>query len=50
VAESFASSAALLERLVPRRCRRRAFPRIVTFFTNGSFDGIIDRFAAVAGV
>ena len=50
VAESFASSAALLERLVAQTLPPKGVPRIVIFFTNGSFDGIIDRFAAVAGV
>jgi len=47
-AQCFASSAALLERLKSQTLPPQGTARVVIFFSNGSFDGIIDRFAAAA--
>ena len=45
-----ATNAALLEKLTGDALRTTAGkPRVVVFFTNGSFDGIIGRFVAAAG-
>jgi UDP-N-acetylmuramate: L-alanyl-gamma-D-glutamyl-meso-diaminopimelate ligase len=45
-----ATNAALLEILTANTLRAAAGkPRVVVFFTNGSFDGIIGRFVAAAG-
>ena len=50
-AQAFASNAALLEKLcaetLPPASGARP-PRVVAFFTNGSFDGIIPKFVAAA--
>lgn len=43
-----ATNAALLERLAERTLSVRGRPRVVVFFTNGSFDGIIARYAEAA--
>jgi UDP-N-acetylmuramate: L-alanyl-gamma-D-glutamyl-meso-diaminopimelate ligase len=51
-AQAFASNAALLEALQGATLPIQAGsgrPRVVVFFTNGSFDGIIARYAAAAG-
>ncbi len=49
-AHSAATNAALLEMLTVNAVRGAAGrPRVVVFFTNGSFDGIIGRFVAAAG-
>ena len=47
-AQCFASSAALLDRLQAQTLPPRGAERVVIFFSNGSFDGIIDRFATAA--
>jgi UDP-N-acetylmuramate: L-alanyl-gamma-D-glutamyl-meso-diaminopimelate ligase len=47
-AQCFASSAALLERLKAQTLPPQGAERVVIFFSNGSFDGIIDRFAIAA--
>jgi UDP-N-acetylmuramate: L-alanyl-gamma-D-glutamyl-meso-diaminopimelate ligase len=47
-AESFADSGKLLEALVRRTLPAGGRPRVVVFFTNGSFDGIIGRYVAAA--
>jgi len=44
----FASNAALHDALVADTIPARGSPRVVIFFTNGSFDGIIGRFATAA--
>jgi UDP-N-acetylmuramate: L-alanyl-gamma-D-glutamyl-meso-diaminopimelate ligase len=46
VAWAFPTNAALLEALMARTLPPTGRPRVVVFFTNGSFDGIIGRFAA----
>ncbi len=45
------TNAALLEKLIARTLPAgvEGKPRVVVFFTNGSFDGIISRFVAAAG-
>lgn len=45
-----ATNAALLERLVAHTlpAAKSTKPRVVVFFTNGSFDGIIGRYVAAA--
>ncbi|PTY06997.1 Mur ligase [Opitutaceae bacterium EW11] len=46
-AHAFATNAALLEALVAAvRAQRGEKPRVVAFFSNGSFDGIIPKFVA----
>jgi UDP-N-acetylmuramate: L-alanyl-gamma-D-glutamyl-meso-diaminopimelate ligase len=45
-ARSFPTNAALLEALAARTLPPGAPQRVVVFFTNGSFDGIIGRYAA----
>jgi len=47
-AHAFATNAALLERLCASTLPPGGRPRVVVFFTNGSFDGIIARYAAQA--
>ena len=57
-AESFPSNAALLEKLIADTLPAKpasapvapaaAQPRVVVFFSNGSFDGIIAKYAAQA--
>jgi UDP-N-acetylmuramate: L-alanyl-gamma-D-glutamyl-meso-diaminopimelate ligase len=49
VAHAFPDSAALLARLVADTLPAGKTPRVVAFFSNGSFDGIIQRYAALAG-
>ena len=44
----FGSNAALHDALAADTLPARGSPRVVIFFTNGSFDGIIGRFAAAA--
>jgi UDP-N-acetylmuramate: L-alanyl-gamma-D-glutamyl-meso-diaminopimelate ligase len=44
-----ASNAALLERLLSNISKGGSKPRVVVFFSNGSFDGIIGRFVARQG-
>ncbi|MGD1030566.1 MAG: Mur ligase family protein [Opitutaceae bacterium] len=46
IARSFDTSAALLESLSLATLSRRGPERVVVFFSNGSFDGIIGRYAA----
>jgi UDP-N-acetylmuramate: L-alanyl-gamma-D-glutamyl-meso-diaminopimelate ligase len=46
----FGSNADLYDALASDTLPPRGSPRIVIFFTNGSFDGIISRFAAAARV
>ena len=46
VARDFASNAALLEGLCSATLPERGAERVVVFFSNGSFDGIIGRYAA----
>ena len=49
-ARAFASNAALFDALTDATLKPDAVaPRVVVFFTNGSFDGIISRFAQAAG-
>ena len=49
-ARAFAANSALLEALLSSARGPQAKPRLVVFFTNGSFDGIIPKFAqAVKG-
>jgi UDP-N-acetylmuramate: L-alanyl-gamma-D-glutamyl-meso-diaminopimelate ligase len=48
-AHSAPTNELLLEKLLERTARPIGRPRVVVFFTNGSFDGIIARFAAMAG-
>jgi UDP-N-acetylmuramate: L-alanyl-gamma-D-glutamyl-meso-diaminopimelate ligase len=48
-AESFANSTELLAKLTAQTLPPQGASRVVIFFTNGSFDGIIDRYAAAAG-
>jgi len=48
-ARQFASNAALHDALAADTLPARGTPRVVIFFTNGSFDGIIGRFVAAAG-
>jgi UDP-N-acetylmuramate: L-alanyl-gamma-D-glutamyl-meso-diaminopimelate ligase len=45
----FTGNAALLERLVADTLPTQGRPRVVVFFSNGSFDGIIGKYAAAAG-
>jgi UDP-N-acetylmuramate: L-alanyl-gamma-D-glutamyl-meso-diaminopimelate ligase len=45
----FSANEALFERLVADTLPPQGPPRVVVFFSNGSFDGIIDRYAAAAG-
>jgi UDP-N-acetylmuramate: L-alanyl-gamma-D-glutamyl-meso-diaminopimelate ligase len=47
-ARTAATNAALLDLLIAETLPP-AVPRVVAFFTNGSFDGIIPRYAAAAG-
>jgi UDP-N-acetylmuramate: L-alanyl-gamma-D-glutamyl-meso-diaminopimelate ligase len=49
-AHAAATNAALLEKLIARTLPVRASgkPRVVVFFTNGSFDGIIGRYVSAA--
>ena len=47
-ARHFGSNAALQDALAADTLPVRGSPRVVIFFTNGSFDGIIGRFAAAA--
>jgi UDP-N-acetylmuramate: L-alanyl-gamma-D-glutamyl-meso-diaminopimelate ligase len=47
-ARQFASNAALHDALAADTRPAQGKPRVVIFFTNGSFDGIIGRFAAAA--
>ena len=47
-ARQFPSNAALHDALVGDTLPARGAPRVVIFFTNGSFDGIIGRYAAAA--
>jgi UDP-N-acetylmuramate: L-alanyl-gamma-D-glutamyl-meso-diaminopimelate ligase len=44
----FTGNAALLERLVADTLPAQGRPRVVVFFSNGSFDGIIGQYAAAA--
>jgi UDP-N-acetylmuramate: L-alanyl-gamma-D-glutamyl-meso-diaminopimelate ligase len=46
-ASAFSENAALLERLAADMLPPGGRPRVVVFFSNGSFDGIIDRFAGL---
>jgi UDP-N-acetylmuramate: L-alanyl-gamma-D-glutamyl-meso-diaminopimelate ligase len=48
-ARSYASNDGLLEDLVARTLPASGNPRVVVFFTNGSFDGIIGRYVSAAG-
>jgi UDP-N-acetylmuramate: L-alanyl-gamma-D-glutamyl-meso-diaminopimelate ligase len=48
-AEAFSDNQALLSALTARTVGRNNKPRVVVFFTNGSFDGIISGFTAKAG-
>jgi UDP-N-acetylmuramate: L-alanyl-gamma-D-glutamyl-meso-diaminopimelate ligase len=50
VARSFESNSALLENLSLATIPRRGSNRVVVFFSNGSFDGIIDRYAAEVAI
>ena len=43
-AHSAATNALLLEKLIERTGPEKGKPRVVVFFTNGSFDGIIGRY------
>ena len=45
-AHSAPTNAVLLEKLVENTCGERAARRVVIFFTNGSFDGIIGKYVA----
>ncbi len=45
-AQAFPANDRLLEKLVADTLPPSAEPRLVVFFSNGSFDGIIDRYAA----
>jgi UDP-N-acetylmuramate: L-alanyl-gamma-D-glutamyl-meso-diaminopimelate ligase len=45
-AEAFPTNQALFERLAAQTLPAGAEPRVVTFFSNGSFDGIIPRYVA----
>ncbi|HEY1792953.1 MAG TPA: Mur ligase family protein [Opitutaceae bacterium] len=47
-AKHFASNEGLHDALVADTLRVKGSPRVVVFFSNGSFDGIISRFAAAA--
>ena len=47
-AQWFASNQALLERLAADTLPPQGPARVVVFFSNGSFDGIIDRYVAAA--
>jgi UDP-N-acetylmuramate: L-alanyl-gamma-D-glutamyl-meso-diaminopimelate ligase len=47
-AHSAVTNAALLEQLVANTLPPDSKPRVVAFFTNGSFDGIIGRFVTAA--
>ena len=47
-AESFSSNAALLQRLTAQTLPRAGGSRVVVFFSNGSFDGILDAYVAEA--
>jgi UDP-N-acetylmuramate: L-alanyl-gamma-D-glutamyl-meso-diaminopimelate ligase len=47
-AQAFQSNAALLECLTAETLPVSGNPRVVVFFTNGSFDGIIGRYVATA--
>jgi len=52
-AKAFATNAALLDKLIAdtrpfAACARAARPRVVVFFSNGSFDGIISKYAVMA--
>jgi len=47
-AEAFQSNAALYERLVEQTLPPGKVERVITFFSNGSFDGIIPRFVSAA--
>ncbi len=47
-AHAFATNAALLERLVAATLPVAGSSRVVVFFTNGSFDGIIGQYVAAA--
>ena len=49
MARCFSSNAALLEGLSAATLPHRGSARVVVFFSNGSFDGIIGRYAAEAG-
>jgi UDP-N-acetylmuramate: L-alanyl-gamma-D-glutamyl-meso-diaminopimelate ligase len=46
VARWFASNRALCDQLTASTLPPQGPPRVVVFFSNGSFDGIIDRYAA----
>jgi UDP-N-acetylmuramate: L-alanyl-gamma-D-glutamyl-meso-diaminopimelate ligase len=48
VAHSFESNTALLEQLTAATLPASGLPRLVVFFTNGSFDGIIGRYVVAA--
>jgi UDP-N-acetylmuramate: L-alanyl-gamma-D-glutamyl-meso-diaminopimelate ligase len=48
-AHAFPDNAALCARLAAETLPPGKQPRIVVFFSNGSFDGIIDRYVALAG-
>jgi UDP-N-acetylmuramate: L-alanyl-gamma-D-glutamyl-meso-diaminopimelate ligase len=45
----FPANKALLERLIADTLPPRNPPRVLVFFSNGSFDGIIDRYSAAVG-
>ena len=45
----FTTNAGLLERLAADTLPAKDRPRVVVFFSNGSFDGIIGKYAAAAG-
>jgi UDP-N-acetylmuramate: L-alanyl-gamma-D-glutamyl-meso-diaminopimelate ligase len=45
-AQQFPSNGALLETLVERTLGAAGPPRVVTFFTNGAFDGIVGKYVA----
>ncbi len=47
-AHAFESNAALLERLIATTLPPTGRPRVVVFFTNGSFDGIIGQYVVAA--
>ena len=48
VAHAFETNAALLEQLTKATLPAAGKPRVVVFFTNGSFDGIIGRYVTAA--
>ena len=48
-AQWFAANGGLCDRLIADTLAGAEAPRVVVFFSNGSFDGIIDRYAAAAG-